>query len=115
MTPQNLFVAVVGLCLMNGLVSPALPVMMALHPVWLPEMLPPTNEIVFYGASLMVSTGTLPDGAILQPEDDYTGIVVVLPNGLTPTDVELDVSTTELPVRVVQGDQVISQTPGSSD
>ncbi len=59
MTPQNLFVAVVGLCLMNGLVSPALPVMMALHPVWLPEMLPPTNEIVFYGASLMVSTGTL--------------------------------------------------------
>jgi hypothetical protein len=59
MTPQNLFVVVVGLCLMNGLVSPALPVMMALHPVWLPEMLPPTNEIVFYGASLMVSTGTL--------------------------------------------------------
>ena len=59
MTPQNLFVAVVGLCLVNGLVSPALPVMMALHPVWLPEMLPPTNEIVFYGASLMVSTGTL--------------------------------------------------------
>jgi hypothetical protein len=59
MTPQNLFVAVVGLCLMNGLVSPILPLMMALHPVWLPEMLPPTNEIVFYGASLMVSTGTL--------------------------------------------------------
>lgn len=59
MTPQNLFVVVVGLCLMNGLVSPVLPVMMALHPVWLPEMLPPTNEIVFYGASLMVSTGTL--------------------------------------------------------
>jgi hypothetical protein len=59
MTPQNLFVVVVGLCLVNGLVSPALPVMMALHPVWLPEMLPPTNEIVFYGASLLVSTGTL--------------------------------------------------------
>ncbi len=59
MTPQNLFVVVVGLCLMNGLISPALPVMMALYPVWLPEMLPPTNEIVFYGASLMVSTGTL--------------------------------------------------------
>lgn len=59
MTPQNLFVVVVGLCLVNGLISPALPVMMALHPVWLPEMLPPTNEIVFYGASLMVSTGTL--------------------------------------------------------
>ena len=62
----------------------------------------------------LTDTGTLPDGAILQPEDGYTGIVVVLPKGLTPTDVGLDVSTTELPVRVVQGDQVISQNPGSS-
>lgn len=62
----------------------------------------------------LTDTGTLPDGAILQPEDDYTGIVVVLPNGLTPTDGELDVSTTEVPVRVVEGDQVISQTAGSS-
>lgn len=59
MSPQNLFVVIVGLCLVNGLISPALPVIMALHPVWLPEMLPPTNEIVFYGASLMVSTATL--------------------------------------------------------
>ena len=62
----------------------------------------------------LTDTGTLPDGAILQPEDNYTGIVVVLPKGLTPTDVELDVSTTELPVRVVQGDQEILQTAGSS-
>ena len=30
-----------------------------LHPIWLPEMLRPTNEVVFYGASLLVSTGTL--------------------------------------------------------
>ena len=62
----------------------------------------------------LTDTGTMPDGAILQPDDDYTGIVVVLPNGLTPTDVELDVSTTEVPVRLVEGDQVISQTAGSS-
>jgi hypothetical protein len=59
MSPQNLFVALVGLCLVNGLVSPALPLLMALHPVWMPEMVRPTNEIVYYGASLMVSTGTL--------------------------------------------------------
>jgi hypothetical protein len=59
MNPQNLFVILVGLCLMNGLASPALPVLMALHPVWLPEMVRPTNEIVFYGASIFVSTGTL--------------------------------------------------------
>jgi len=62
----------------------------------------------------LTDAGTLPDGAIVQPEDDYSGIVVVLPNGFTPTDVELDVSTTELPARVVQGDQVILQTAGSS-
>ena len=59
MSPQNLFVVLVGLCLVNGLVSPALPLLMALHPVWMPEMVRPTNEVVFYGASLFVSTGTL--------------------------------------------------------
>ena len=62
----------------------------------------------------LTDTGTMPDGAILQPDDDYTGIVVVLPNGLTATDVELDISTTVVPVQVVQGDQEISQTAGSS-
>ena len=62
----------------------------------------------------LTDTGTLPDGAILQPEDNYTGIVVVLPKGLDSPDVELGVSTTELPVRVVPGDQEILQTPGSS-
>jgi hypothetical protein len=30
-----------------------------LHPVWMPEMVPLTNETVFYGASLLVSTATL--------------------------------------------------------
>jgi hypothetical protein len=59
MGPQNLFVAVVALCLVNGLISPALPVMMALWPVWMPEMVRPSNEIIFYGASMLVSTGTL--------------------------------------------------------
>jgi len=59
MSPQALFVAAVALCLLNGLISPALPVMMALWPVWLPEMVRPTTEIVFYGASLLVSTATL--------------------------------------------------------
>jgi hypothetical protein len=59
MTPQALFVGTVALCLLNGLVSPMLAVMWHLYPVWLPEMLPPTQEIVFYGASMLVSTGTL--------------------------------------------------------
>jgi hypothetical protein len=59
MTPQGLFVATVAVCLLNGLVSPMVAVAWHLHPVWLPEMLRPTNEVVFYGASLLVSTGTL--------------------------------------------------------
>lgn len=59
MSPQNLFVMTVALCLVNGLVSPMLAVVAHLHPVWMPEMLPTTAESVFYGASLMVSTGTL--------------------------------------------------------
>lgn len=59
MTRENLFVFTVGACLMHGLVSPALIYVVFFHPVWLPEMLPPTAEIVFYGASLIVSTATL--------------------------------------------------------
>ncbi|MBY0334329.1 MAG: hypothetical protein K2X49_27040 [Acetobacteraceae bacterium] len=59
MTPQGLFIATVTVCLLNGLASPMVGVLWYLHPVWLPEMLHPTREVVFYGASLMVSTGTL--------------------------------------------------------
>lgn len=59
LTHENLFVFTVGTCLMHGLVSPALIYVVFFHPVWLPEMLPPTAEIVFYGASLIVSTATL--------------------------------------------------------
>jgi hypothetical protein len=59
LAPQNVFVAIVGLCLVNGFVSPMLGVVWALHPVWMPEMVPLTNESVFYGASLIVSTTTL--------------------------------------------------------
>ncbi len=59
MSRETLFVFTVGACLMHGLVSPALIYVVFFHPVWLPEMLPPTAEIVFYGASLIVSTATL--------------------------------------------------------
>ena len=59
MTPQNLFVATMGLCLVNGLISPMLGLVWMLHPVWMPEMVPLPNETVFYGASLLVSTATL--------------------------------------------------------
>jgi hypothetical protein len=41
------------------MISPTLPIVWHLYPVWLPELLPPTKEVVFYGASLIVSTATL--------------------------------------------------------
>lgn len=59
MTNETSFTLTVGLCLIHGLLSPALLYVAFFHPVWLPEMLPVTPEIVFYGASLIVSTGTL--------------------------------------------------------
>ncbi len=46
-------------CLLHGLVSPMVMVVAFFHPVWLPELLPTTPEVVFYGASLIVSTTTL--------------------------------------------------------
>lgn len=81
MPRETAFTLTVATCLLHGLVSPMLIVVAFFHPVWLPEMLPPTAEIVFYGASLIVATGTLllsavpaaiaerlglpPDGALL--------------------------------------------------
>jgi hypothetical protein len=58
-TRETAFTLTVATCLLHGLVSPALMYVAFFHPVWLPEMLPVTPEIVFYGASLIVSTGTL--------------------------------------------------------
>lgn len=59
MSAQTLFTAVVAACLVNGLFSPMLGLVWLLHPLWLPELVPATREIVFYGASLIVATATL--------------------------------------------------------
>lgn len=59
MTRETAFTMTMATCLLNGLISPALMYVAFFHPVWLPEMLPVTPEIVFYGASMIVSTGTL--------------------------------------------------------
>lgn len=59
MSPQTLFTATVAISLANGLLSPMLGVVYQLHPVWLPELFPPSREVVFYGASLIVATATL--------------------------------------------------------
>jgi hypothetical protein len=62
----------------------------------------------------LTQTGLLPDGSIMEPEEDYSGIVVVLPAGVPSANVELNTGATGVPVRVVEGDQAIVQTPGSS-
>lgn len=59
MTPRGLFVATLAVCLVNGLASPILPLVFILAPIWMPEFAPATNEARFYGASLVVSFGTL--------------------------------------------------------
>lgn len=59
MTPQTLFVLVVAASLFNGLVSPALFIVYAFSPLWLPEVIEPIPEVRFYGASLIVASATL--------------------------------------------------------
>jgi hypothetical protein len=59
MTRETAFTLTVAACLLHGLVSPMLMIVAFFHPVWLPEMLPVTPEVVFYGSSLIVATGTL--------------------------------------------------------
>jgi hypothetical protein len=77
MTPQTLFVIVVAVCLINGFISPMLPVVWHLHPVWMPEMMPATRETIFYGASLIVSTATLLLSAVPGAIGERLGLSLV--------------------------------------
>lgn len=59
MTPHTLFVAILGITLLNGFVSPVIPLVFIMAPVWLPEFVPPTRIVLLYGTSLIVSVATL--------------------------------------------------------
>lgn len=59
MNPRGLFVAVLGVTLLNGFVSPMVPVVFLLSPVWMPEFAPRSPIAIFYGTSLIVSVSTL--------------------------------------------------------
>lgn len=59
MTPRALFVAVLGVTLLNGFVSPMVPLVFLLSPVWMPEFAPRTPIAILYGTSLIVSISTL--------------------------------------------------------
>ena len=59
MDNNGTFTAILGLCLLNGLFSPLLPIVFAISPVFLPEFVPMRAEYLFYFSSLVLSTTTL--------------------------------------------------------
>jgi len=59
MTPQTIFVAILAVTLLNGFVSPLVPLVFIWSPVWLPEIAPRTPMVLLYGTSLIVSVSTL--------------------------------------------------------
>jgi hypothetical protein len=59
MNPQTVFIAILGVTLLNGFVSPMVPFVFIMSPVWLPEFVPPTRIALLYGTSLIVSVSTL--------------------------------------------------------
>lgn len=64
MNPQTVFIAVLGVTLLNGFVSPVVPLVFVMAPVWLPEFVPPTRIVLLYGTSLIVSVSTLMISAV---------------------------------------------------
>jgi hypothetical protein len=70
MSPQTAFVAVMALSLINGLISPLLPVVYVMMPAWAPHVffgmaeIKILTEILFYMSSLVVATGTLLIGGV---------------------------------------------------
>jgi hypothetical protein len=62
--PQHNLVAVIGLAILNGMFSPALIPVFALHGLWYPFFLPAILPAVFLACSLIVSTFTLMLGGV---------------------------------------------------
>jgi hypothetical protein len=59
MNTNTIFVAILGVTLVNGFVSPVVPLVFIMAPIWLPEFAPHTQIAVLYGTSLIVSVSTL--------------------------------------------------------
>lgn len=59
MTPRTVFIAILATTLLNGFVSPVVPFVFLMSPVWLPEFAPHDHIAVLYGTSLIVSLSTL--------------------------------------------------------
>jgi hypothetical protein len=60
-TPRSIFVATVAVSLLHGLIpnSPLFLMTYVLTPLWMPDLIPLTQETWFYFASLMTATVTL--------------------------------------------------------
>jgi hypothetical protein len=74
MTPQTLFLLTISLSLANGLFSPMLGPVFALWPLWYPQAITPVPELIFYGASLIVATGTLLVSAVPAAVAERSGL-----------------------------------------
>ncbi|MEX0808180.1 MAG: hypothetical protein WD044_05585 [Dongiaceae bacterium] len=59
MSPRLVFVAMVFVCIVNGMISPALLPVLIFAPLWAPTLFNPSANVLLLLASLMVSTGTL--------------------------------------------------------
>ncbi|NKC33005.1 hypothetical protein [Falsiroseomonas selenitidurans] len=64
MSPQTLFLVTMSASLLNGMVSPATGLVFGLWPLWYPQVVTPVQELIYYGASLIVATATLLSAAI---------------------------------------------------
>ena len=59
MDRQLPFVLVLGVCILNGLFSPFVPVAIPITAVLMPEVFPKNREWVLFFSSILVSTATL--------------------------------------------------------
>ena len=59
MSARDIFLGISLLCIFNGFLSPVLPLVFHLAPIWLPDFVPLTQSTVLFVASLMISFGTL--------------------------------------------------------
>lgn len=64
MNPQTLFLVAMTASLLTGMTSPATGLVFGLWPLWYPQVVTPVQELIYYGASLIVATATLLTAAI---------------------------------------------------
>jgi hypothetical protein len=59
MKPRHVFVATVFVCIVNGILSPAVAFVFWFAPVWAPTIFAPSGQVLLLLTSLIVSTATL--------------------------------------------------------